>query len=151
MSSGFGFVRKTAGGYALGEVVSAIQKEIRRGNEREACYWAFESGPMYEAYLWRRLVIIANEDVGIANPIVLTTIPALRDTFFSMRAERNTGGARLALTNASLLLSRSPKTRTSDHLQCVVEAQRARGDRTGDPGLRPVQAHRPGALDEARV
>ena len=41
----------TEGGYVLGEVISALQKEIRRGNEQEAMYWALELVPKYEAYL----------------------------------------------------------------------------------------------------
>jgi replication-associated recombination protein RarA len=37
----------TIGGYLVGDVLSALQKAIRRGNVRLACYWAaelFESG-----------------------------------------------------------------------------------------------------------
>ena len=41
---------KTQGGHGFLEVVSALQKEIRRANEREAAYWAFELVPRYEAY-----------------------------------------------------------------------------------------------------
>jgi hypothetical protein len=33
---------KTPGGYAMGEVRSALQKEIRRGNELEALFWLSE-------------------------------------------------------------------------------------------------------------
>lgn len=45
----------TQQGYALGEVVSALQKEIRRGKERSAMYWAMELIPRFEQYMWRRL------------------------------------------------------------------------------------------------
>ena len=33
---------QTPKGYDLHEVISALQKEIRRGNEYEAVYWATE-------------------------------------------------------------------------------------------------------------
>ncbi len=49
-------------GYELPEVVSAIQKAIRRGKEKEAMFWALEMCPHYEGYLWRRLI-----DPGMAN------------------------------------------------------------------------------------
>ena len=32
----------TKGGYPLDEVISAVQKSIRRGQERKALYWAYE-------------------------------------------------------------------------------------------------------------
>ena len=58
---------KTHGGYLAGEVTSALQKSIRRGDERGAVFWASEldlSG--YGKYVWKRLKIIASEDIGPA-------------------------------------------------------------------------------------
>jgi hypothetical protein len=45
-----------------GEVVaSALQKAIRRGNEREALFWASELDLAgYGGYVWKRLRIIAS-------------------------------------------------------------------------------------------
>ena len=55
--------------------MSAVQKCIRRGNEMEAMYWAvemFESG--FDEWLWKRLRIIASEDVGLAEEHVVCTV-----------------------------------------------------------------------------
>ena len=68
----------TKQGYSLDEVVSALQKSIRRGLEEESLYWAIEmaiSG--YGQYLWRRLCIIVSEDIGLANlqaPVVINSL-----------------------------------------------------------------------------
>lgn len=67
---------KTTGGYPLDEVVSALQKSIRRGLEEEAMYWALEMAEGgFGQYLWRRLMVIAAEDIGLADPqaLVMTT------------------------------------------------------------------------------
>jgi replication-associated recombination protein RarA len=115
---------QTRNGFDLAEVISAIQKEIRRANEREAMECCMELVPYFEAYLWKRLLIISMEDIGIGCPATHTLVRALRDTYFECREEGKDGGARLALANAVLLMCRSEKTRIADHLQCVVSANR---------------------------
>jgi len=110
----------TQDGYMLGEVISALQKDIRRGNEEQAMYWAMELLPRYEMYLWRRLLVICNEDIGIANPDILIQLPHLRAQFFEFRSLGKDGTCRLILANAILLMCRSPKARTADHFQRVV-------------------------------
>jgi len=63
---------RTKIGYVLGEVVSALQKSIRRGDEEGALYWSLElSESSFGQYLWRRLLIIASEDIGLADPLAL--------------------------------------------------------------------------------
>ncbi len=113
----------TQSGYSLDEIISALQKDIRRGNEEQALYWCLEMVPRFEVYLWRRLIVICNEDIGIANPALLVQIPALRAQFFEFRDEGKDGTCRLILANAMLLMCRSPKARTADHLQRVVTQQ----------------------------
>ncbi len=110
----------TQNGYSLMDVISTVQKEIRRGNEESAMYWCFEAIPGYEQYVWRRLLVIVNEDIGIANPSLLQIIPALRLQFFEFRALGKNGSCRLILANAILLMCRSPKSRLADHFQRVV-------------------------------
>jgi replication-associated recombination protein RarA len=115
-----GFRAYTQHSYPLLEVISAIQKEIRRGNERSAMYWSLELIPRYEQYLWRRLLVIVNEDIGIASPELLSTIPALRAQYFFFRSHGKDGTCRLILGNALLLMSRAPKSRIADHFQRAV-------------------------------
>ena len=123
----------TQRGYPLDEVISTLQKEIRRGNEESALYWCFEAIPGFEQYVWRRLLVIANEDIGIANPTLLTVIPSLRGQFFEFREEGKNGTCRLILANAILLMCRSQKCRMADHLQRVVSQEYMTGQRREIP------------------
>jgi replication-associated recombination protein RarA len=116
----------TKNGYPLMEVVSALQKEIRRGNEVNAHYWALEFMPKFERYLWRRLFVIVNEDIGLASPETIILVKTLRDQFFEMR-EGGDGAARLVLANAILAMCRAPKSRLSDYFNCVVEQEKNQG------------------------
>lgn len=115
----------TKNGYTLMEVVSAIQKEIRRGNEENAMYWALEFMPKFERYLWRRLMVIVNEDIGLASPQTIILLRALKETFFEMR-ETGDGAARLVLANAILAMCRAPKSRLSDYFNAAVEQEKNR-------------------------
>ncbi|MBN2003927.1 MAG: hypothetical protein JXA21_11275 [Anaerolineae bacterium] len=107
-------------GYKFFDVVSALQKDIRRGNEEQAMYWALELIPRYEAYLWLRLLAILNEDVGIASPPLLAIVPELRREFFEFREAGKNGPARLVLANAILLMCRAAKCRLADHFQRAI-------------------------------
>jgi replication-associated recombination protein RarA len=114
------YILRTRGGYLLSEVVSALQKSIRRGLLDEAAYWAVEmdlSG--YSEYLWRRLRIITSEDIGPANPSLPATIGALYQWWQAAKS-KPTGGAELFIMQAVLLLCRSEKTRVVDHLTAVA-------------------------------
>ena len=119
--------------YVLFEVVSALQKEIRRGNEEGAMYWALEFLPRYEAYLWRRLLIIANEDIGLANPPVVQFVTSQCNCWFTMRRLNGKGECRLVLANAILAMCRSPKSRLADHFQCVVNKANSNGSKREIP------------------
>lgn len=62
---------RTRNGLAADEVISALQKSIRKGKERAACEFAYEmyiSSPQMEEKLWRRLQAISVEDIGMGNP-----------------------------------------------------------------------------------
>lgn len=66
--------------YNLDEVVSALQKSIRRGMEKESMFWATEltkSG--YSQYLWRRLCVIASEDIGLTEPMISVIVNSLAE------------------------------------------------------------------------
>jgi len=124
----------TRNGYALEEVISALQKEIRRGNEEQAHYWALELTPKFEVYLWRRLCIIANEDVGLANPQLLALVPVQRALYFDLRENGNgKSGCRLVLANTILALCRSPKSRLADVFNCAVEQDKFKGEKRPIP------------------
>ena len=108
----------TPSDYNFHEVLSALQKEIRRGNEEQALFWALEleSSTKYQKALWSRLRVIASEDVGIANPFIAILINALNRAY-----ENVTKGKRLFVSHAILALCRSPKSRIVDDFLIVVQ------------------------------
>jgi replication-associated recombination protein RarA len=65
---------KTKLGYEFGEVASALQKEIRRGDEYAALFWGMELYDTAYYYFWKRILIIAAEDVGIGDPDAVRTV-----------------------------------------------------------------------------
>lgn len=61
----------TPSGHPGDEVISALQKFIRRGETELAVRAAYElylTGEELTAYLWRRLLVISAEDVGLGEP-----------------------------------------------------------------------------------
>jgi replication-associated recombination protein RarA len=107
-------------GHLCPEVVSALQKSIRRSDQEQAVYWAVEldrSG--YGAMCWRRLLIITSEDVGLADPHLPATIRALYENYKELKAQKSAAHPeRLQLVHATLLLARAPKSRMVDHATC---------------------------------
>lgn len=75
---------KTKNGYAADEVISALQKDIRRGNQEDAGYWAYElhiSGDKFQKKLWERLKTIAVEDVSFGDPQAVVLIRGLYESY----------------------------------------------------------------------
>jgi replication-associated recombination protein RarA len=105
----------TARGYDLYELLSALQKDIRRCNEYPALHWAIELETFNPKTLWNRLKIIATEDIGIANPIATLLIDTLEKQYFEA-VEKKNDSSRLFLVHAVLYLARSQKSRIVDDL-----------------------------------
>jgi replication-associated recombination protein RarA len=115
-----GMLHKTVNGYDPFEVVSSIQKCIRRGLEREAMLWCLEmahTSKAYYSWMLGRLQVIAHEDIGLANPevvkFVLVTTAAARD----MHEKQ---GWRIMFGNCVRVLCRSLKSREGDHFVWVT-------------------------------
>jgi replication-associated recombination protein RarA len=109
---------RTPKGYDLHEVISALQKEIRRCKEYEAVYWAVELESFNPKALWNRLRVIASEDIGIADPIAPLVVDVLEKEYDNTKGKNDSW--RLFLVNAVLYLARSPKSRIVDNLLNVV-------------------------------
>lgn len=108
---------RTAHDLPADEVISALQKEIRRGNTENAAMLAYEmltTSPEMEGYLWQRLQVISVEDVGYGN----VQAPILVETLFQMhqRIPRPRGDRYLMAIHAVRILSQSQKERGSDEL-----------------------------------
>jgi replication-associated recombination protein RarA len=105
----------TARGYDLYELLSALQKDIRRCNEYPALHWAIELESLNATTLWNRLRIIASEDIGIVNPTATLLIDVLEKQYFDAVRKRS-DSSRLFLVHAVLYLARSEKSRIVDDL-----------------------------------
>jgi replication-associated recombination protein RarA len=109
----------TLSGYKYGEVISAIQKEVRRSNERNALYWSMELEQEFHHHLWSRLSIICAEDIGIASMETSLFVAHCKEEYSRLRKIKNTG-ATMFLVNAVTAMCRAPKSRLSDDLNHVV-------------------------------
>ena len=113
---------QTTRGYDIYELLSALQKDIRRGNEYEALFWAIELESFNRRMLWNRLQVIASEDIGPANPIMPVIIQTLENQYFDA-LRRKSDTYRLFLANAVVILARSCKSRIVDDLLNIVYGQ----------------------------
>lgn len=93
------------------DLISALIKSIRGSDPDAALYWLARlivSGEPPE-FIARRLVILASEDIGLANPNALL----MADT--ALRSVKNIGmpEARIILGQATIYLATSPKSNSS--------------------------------------
>jgi replication-associated recombination protein RarA len=108
---------RTAHDFPADEIISALQKEIRRGNTENAALIAYEmlsTSEALEEYLWGRLQVISVEDVGYGN----LNAPILIETLYQMhlRIPRPRGDRYLFAIHAVRVLCQSQKERGSDDL-----------------------------------
>jgi len=103
-------------GMAYDLVVSALQRMVRRGMEREALILGetlFENN--YGKALVQRLMSIAAEDIGLANPQLVAQVFGVCTGWIIAKKEAKSGYSEfLALAMCIILLSRSPKNREVD-------------------------------------
>ncbi len=124
-----GFELRTKNGYKLDEIVSALQKEIRRGNELMASYWAFELNESgFWRYCFRRLQVIAGEDIGLANPEAMILVSS---TYSSLLAQDKV--KKMIQVDNNVLgfiisyMARSKKSRHTDYLGGVLLKRKEQG------------------------
>ncbi|MBN1260236.1 MAG: AAA family ATPase [Anaerolineae bacterium] len=108
---------KTRHGFAADQVISALQKEIRRGHTENAALLAYEmatTSPELEEYLWYRLLVISVEDVGwgdLQAPVLINTLYQINQQF------GHRGGEHLLLAvHAVRYLCSCQKDRSSDEM-----------------------------------
>lgn len=121
---GDSYQRLTKKGYDFYEVASAFQKSIRRGLFEDAMYWGIELyESSYEEYAWKRMVIMASEDVGLGEPSCIVQIMALKQSFDYLAMRRDMGAKKLPFTQAIAVLVKSRKSRFVDHAITVYWQQ----------------------------
>ena len=108
---------KTFNGFQADHVISALQKEIRRGNTENAALLAYEmilTSHQLEDYLWHRLKVISVEDIGFGEPLA----PVLIQSLFEMTSacDRATGERKLYAIHAVRYLCACQKDRSSDEM-----------------------------------
>ncbi len=100
------------GGEEHYNLISAFQKSIRGSDPQAALYWLarmLESGedPMY---ITRRLVRIASEDIGLADPQAITQAIAIKDAVHFLGMPE----ASTALTQLTVYLATAPKSNSTE-------------------------------------
>ncbi len=122
---------RTCHDFPADEVISALQKEVRRGHTENAALLAWEmlnTSAELEEVLWSRLQVISVEDVGFGD----IQAPLLIDTLYRMhrRLPRPRGDRYLFAIHAVRFLCQCHKDRSSDELLNWL-------DRAVERGLRP--------------
>lgn len=117
-------------GYAADELISTLQKSIRRGDVRLALHVArelYETSAELEAVMWSRLCVISAEDAGDGSyrePVVVNALFQMHE-----RLDRAAGDRWLFAVHAVRFLAESVKDRTSDEWANLVLLVREREER----------------------
>jgi len=108
---------KTYHGFPADHIISALQKEIRRGNAENAALIAYEmilTSPALEEYLWHRLKVISVEDIGFGEPLA----PVVMQSLYEMTSacDHSVGERKLYAIHAVRYLCLCKKDRSSDEM-----------------------------------
>lgn len=118
----------TKHGIAIDEVVSSLQKSIRRAKEEDAVRFAYEmytSSPVLLEKLWSRLVSISVEDIGFGNlnaAVYVHTLNQMRKDYAYDDVDQP-----MFFVQAIRILCRSEKDRSTDFLKNIVIKTAAMG------------------------
>lgn len=120
------------GQYPFGEVASAFQKEIRRGDVRAAMYWGHLLYAEAPYYGWKRLLVTAAEDVGLAAPEVVEKVCGLALAWRICR-EKSYYVSPHHFSMAVMLLCAAPKSTEVEDLQTLTLEAIKSGERREIP------------------
>ncbi len=118
---------ETRSGLKADLVISALQKEIRRGHVENAAtlaYEMFHTSRELEDYLWFRLRTISVEDVGFGDvyaPVLIGQLDEMR------RVTVQDGDRGLLAIHAVRYLCQCKKDRSSDEMYCWIQMAYERG------------------------
>lgn len=115
------------------DIISAFIKSIRGSDPHAAVYWLARmvNGGEDPAFIARRLVILAAEDIGLANPNALLLANATFDALNKIGWPEG----RIILSECAIYLANSPK---SNSAYMAISAAMQTADRTGNL---PVPLH----------
>ena len=109
------------------DIISAFIKSIRGSDPNAAVYWLarmLEGGEEIK-FIARRLVILASEDIGNANPTALVIAQSCFEAVHTIGMPE----ARIILSQCTIYLASSPKSNSS--YQAILKAQKLVSE-TGD-------------------
>lgn len=112
---------KTRNGFAADEIISCLQKSIRRSMVEEACEYAYElyiSSPQLLEKMWRRLLTISVEDIGFGNLDAAGYVNTLND--MRKNFPYDDGDQPMYFIHAIRILCSSEKDRSSDYLKNII-------------------------------
>lgn len=116
-------VPKTIHGMDAHTCISAMQKFIRRGMEREAMEVAVEMGHTsrgFGSWVANRLELIAHEDIGLAAPEVIMLVRTSCQQAREWYDAEKLAGWRMAIGTAIRSMCRAKKSREGDHFQAAI-------------------------------
>lgn len=124
------------------DVISAFIKSLRGSDADAAVYWLARmlAGGEDPRFIARRMVILASEDIGLADPQALTVAVAAAHALELVGLPE----ARLNLAQAAIHLARAPKS-NSAAVAIWEAAAEVEGTRTGAVPAHLRDAHYPGA------
>ena len=114
----------TKNGLAAMACVSAMQKSIRRGLEREAMEFACElihTSKGFHSMVCKRLEIISHEDIDTqADPAIVPFVATCVEQAMRWYTPEKIGASRMAIGNAIRMMCRAKKSREGDHFGIAV-------------------------------
>ena len=115
------------------DTISALHKSVRGSDPDAALYWLARmlDGGVDPRYVARRVLRMASEDIGLADPRGLQVALSAADVYESLGSPEG----ELALAEAVVYLALAPKS------NAVYQAWRAARALVADDGTRPVPAH----------
>ena len=115
------------------DIISAFIKSVRGSDPQAAVYWLARmvAGGEDPKFIARRLVILAAEDIGLANPNALL----LANATFDALAKIGWPEGRIILSECAIYLANSPKSNTA---YCAIDAALEEVRRSGNL---PVPLH----------
>lgn len=119
---------KTRNGLYADEVISSLQKAIRRAMTEEACQYAYElyiSGSVFLEKVWSRLLTISVEDIGFGNIDAAGHIHTLNE--IRKNYAYNDMDQPMFFIHAIRILCASNKDRSSDYLKNIIIKKAAMG------------------------
>ena len=121
------------GGEAHYDVISAFIKSVRGSDPDAAVYWLARmlEGGEDPRFIVRRMLILASEDIGNADPMALSVAAAAAEAFDRVGLPEG----RLILSQAATYLASAPKSNAS--MLAIAAAERA----VTEHGALPVPLH----------